>query len=175
MLTGYHMSTTDRAPNLVWMIDRHSSPSRQNRRHFADDIFKRIFLNENVRISIQFSWKFVPKGLVDNKSALFQVMACRLFGDKPLSEPVLTQFTDTYAALAAGELISTNCYVSQHLTTASYDRVIGGTKDYTKFSKQRMVLLLMNNSIKSLKFSLALILISSKFDIWSTYMCNSYV
>ena len=40
--------------------------------------------------------KFVPKGLVDKKSALVQVMACRLFGAKPLPEPMLIQFTDEY-------------------------------------------------------------------------------
>ena len=32
----------------------------QNDRHFADDIFKRIFLNEEVGISIKISLKFVP-------------------------------------------------------------------------------------------------------------------
>ena len=32
----------------------------------ADDIFKRIFLNENVGILIQISLKFVPKGSIDN-------------------------------------------------------------------------------------------------------------
>ena len=73
-----------------------SSPPGQNGRHFADDIFKRFFLNGNVRISVQFSLKFVPKGPIDNKSALVQVMACRLYGAKPLSEPMLTQFTDAY-------------------------------------------------------------------------------
>ena len=31
---------------------------RQNGRHFADDTFKHIFLNENVRISIKISLKF---------------------------------------------------------------------------------------------------------------------
>ena len=31
-------------------------------RHFADDPFKYIFLNETVRISIKISLKFVPKG-----------------------------------------------------------------------------------------------------------------
>ena len=36
----------------------------------ADDIFKHIFLNENVRIPIQISLAFVPKGLIDNTSAL---------------------------------------------------------------------------------------------------------
>ena len=33
---------------------------RQNGRHFADDIFKWIFLNENVWIPIEISLKFVP-------------------------------------------------------------------------------------------------------------------
>ena len=33
---------------------------RQNGRHFPDDIFKHIFLNENVGISIQILLKFVP-------------------------------------------------------------------------------------------------------------------
>ena len=38
---------------------------RQNGRHFADDTFKRIFMNENVRISIKISLKFVPKGPIN--------------------------------------------------------------------------------------------------------------
>ena len=29
-------------------------------------------------------------------SSLVQIMACRLFGDKPLSEPMIVQSTDTY-------------------------------------------------------------------------------
>ena len=62
----------------------------------ADGIFKCIFLNENFRISIQISLKFVPKGPIDNKSALVQVMAWCRTGDKTLPEPVLTQFTDAY-------------------------------------------------------------------------------
>ena len=41
----------------------------------ADDIFKHIFLNENIRISIEISLKFVPNDLIDNTSALIQVMA----------------------------------------------------------------------------------------------------
>ena len=32
----------------------------------ADDIFKRIFLNENGRVPIQISLKFVPKNPIDN-------------------------------------------------------------------------------------------------------------
>ena len=37
---------------------------------FADDIFRCIFLNENVSIMIKISLKFVPKGPIDNKSVL---------------------------------------------------------------------------------------------------------
>ena len=69
---------------------------RQNGRHFADDTFKRIFLNENVRITIKISLKFVPKGPINNIPALVQIMAWRWTGDKPLSEPMMTQFNDAY-------------------------------------------------------------------------------
>ena len=40
--------------------------------------------------------KFVPKGLIYNKSALDQVMVWRRTGDEPLPEPMLIQFTDAY-------------------------------------------------------------------------------
>ena len=61
----------------------------QNGRRFADDTFKCIFLNENVRISIKISLMFVPKGPINNISALVQIMAWRRSGDKPLSEPIM--------------------------------------------------------------------------------------
>ena len=70
--------------------------TRQNGRHFPDDIFKSIFLKENVWISIIISLKFVPEGPINNIPALVQIMAWRRPGDKPLSEPMLTQFIDAY-------------------------------------------------------------------------------
>ena len=62
---------------------------RQNGRHFADDTFKRIFVNENVRILTEISLKFVPKGPINNISSLVQTMAWRRPGDRPLSEPMM--------------------------------------------------------------------------------------
>ena len=62
---------------------------RQNGSRFADDTFKHIFLNENVRISIKISLKFVPKGPINNNPSLVQIMAWRRSGDKPLSEPMM--------------------------------------------------------------------------------------
>ena len=64
---------------------------RQNGRLFADDTFKRIFLNENVGISIKISLKFVHKGPINNILALVQIMAWRRPGDKPLSEPMVVR------------------------------------------------------------------------------------
>ena len=64
---------------------------RQNGRHFADDMFKCIFLNENVWIPIEISLTFVPKGSINNNPALFQIMAWRRPGDKPLSEPMMVR------------------------------------------------------------------------------------
>ena len=69
---------------------------RQNGRHFPDDIFKCIFLNENVCITFKISLKFVPKGPIDKIPALVQIMAWRRTGDKPLSEPMMTYVVDAY-------------------------------------------------------------------------------
>ena len=52
----------------------------------ADDIFKWIFLNENDRIPIKTSLKFVRR--IDNEPILL--------GHKPLPELVIIQITDTY-------------------------------------------------------------------------------
>ena len=62
---------------------------RQNGRLFADDTFKRIFLNENIRISFKISLRFVPNGLINNIPSLVLIMAWRRPGDKPLSEPMM--------------------------------------------------------------------------------------
>ena len=62
---------------------------RQDGCQFPDDIFKCIFLNENISISIAISLKFVPKGPINNIAALVQIMAWRWLGDKPLSETMM--------------------------------------------------------------------------------------
>ena len=59
----------------------------------AQDNFKCIFFNENYRIPIRISLRFVSKGPIDIEPALVQVMAWRRIGDKPLTELIQTQFT----------------------------------------------------------------------------------
>ena len=78
----------------------------QNYRHFANDIFKCIFLNGNVWISLKISLKFVPEVRISNIPALVQKMAWRRQGDKPSSEPVMVSLlTRIYASLGLDELI----------------------------------------------------------------------
>ena len=69
---------------------------RPNRRHFADDIFKCIFENENEWISPRISLKFVPTVRINSIPALVQIMAWRRPGDKPLSEPIMVKYADAY-------------------------------------------------------------------------------
>ena len=47
-----------------------SSSPGQNGRHFADDIFKGIFLNEKVRFVAKIWMKFITMGPIDNNPAL---------------------------------------------------------------------------------------------------------
>ena len=56
-------------------------------------------MNEKFYTSIWISLRFVdfvPKGPIDSKSALSQIMAWHQLDDKPLPEPMVTQFTDAY-------------------------------------------------------------------------------
>ena len=64
-----------------------SSPPGYNGCHFADDIFRCIFVNEIFCILIKISLKFVPKGPIDNNPAVVSIMAWSQTGDKRLSEP----------------------------------------------------------------------------------------
>ena len=45
-------------------------PPEQNGRHFDDDVFRCIFVNEKLSILIKNLLKFVPKGPIDNNLAL---------------------------------------------------------------------------------------------------------
>ena len=73
-----------------------SSPPQQNGRHFLDNIAKCIFINEKFCILIWISLEFVLIGPIDEKLALVHVMAWRRTDDKPLPEPMLSQFTYAY-------------------------------------------------------------------------------
>ena len=56
---------------------------------------QRTFLNAFSWIkSCEFQFEFFPRGPADNKWALVLVIAWRWTGDKPLTEPILTQCTD---------------------------------------------------------------------------------
>ena len=73
---------------LLWVSDLITWRPRENCHHFEANIFKCISLNENDKILIPITLKFVPRHLIENKPALFQVMAWHWTGNKPLQEPV---------------------------------------------------------------------------------------
>ena len=67
---------------------------RQNGCHFLDDIFKCIFLNENVLISIKISLKFVPVVWINNIPVLVQIMAWHPTGRQAIIWTNEGKFTD---------------------------------------------------------------------------------
>ena len=92
---------------------------RQNVRHFPDDIFKCVFMNENVWNVLHISLKFVPRVRINNIPALVQIKAWRRPGDKPLSDPMMVSDWRIYASLGLNELNhpgpcgSSYCYQSR--------------------------------------------------------------
>ena len=87
---------------------------RQHGRYFPDDIFKCIFLNENVGIPIKISMKFVPKGSINIIPALVQIMAWRRPGDKPLSEPMVVSLPTHICVTRTQWVKMSICIVFKH-------------------------------------------------------------
>ena len=75
-------------PNMVAFYLNTLRP-RQDGRYLPDDIFRCIFLNENVWIPLKISLEFVPKVPISNIPALVLITAWLRPGDKPLSEPMM--------------------------------------------------------------------------------------
>ena len=72
----------------------------------ADDNLKCIFLNENNRIPIRISQKYVAKSPIDNNPAMVQVMAWRRTDDKPLPDNADPVHWCIYAALGGDEFLN---------------------------------------------------------------------
>ena len=90
---------------------------RQNGRSFADDTFKFIFLNENVRISIKNSLKFVPIGPIDNIPEFVHIMVWRRPGEKPLSEPMMVRLP-THLCVTRPQWVKYNFSEKRHARDA---------------------------------------------------------
>ena len=158
------------------MIAVNTLRPRQNGRHFPDDIFKRIFLNENVLISIKTSLKFVPKGQSNNIPALVWILAWRRPGDKPLSEPMMVRLPTHrpicvtrpqwvkgimpyhYATAFPGMLMLWNLIASQGIFDSCLDQI-----NYLTFVMEIKICITVGN----LPFHTALSLLTSYKFTWA--------
>ena len=87
---------------------------RQDGCRLPDDIFKCIFVNENVLILIKISLKFVPKFRINNIPALVKTMAWGRPGDKPLSRPMMVNLL-THICVTWPQWVNINLYMSNVL------------------------------------------------------------
>ena len=89
----FTVTTSHCSAHHMWLFLKMYSSStlrpKQDYHHFANDIFKCIFSNENVWFSLKTSERFVPKVRINNNPALVQIMAWRRPGNKPLSETMM--------------------------------------------------------------------------------------
>ena len=99
---------SDRTPHTAHICYLNTLRPRQNGRRFADDIFKCIFLDENVWIPTKISMKFVPKRPINNIPSLVQIMAWRRPGDKPLFEPMMVSST-THICVTRPQWVKASC------------------------------------------------------------------
>ena len=99
----------------IWVVN--TLGSGQNGCHFADDIFKCIFLNENVWIPIKISLKFLPKV----QSTIFQHWIRQWLGADQATSHYLNQwwldYRRIYASLGLNEL--TGCVILAEVIDAS--------------------------------------------------------
>ena len=119
--------------SCIWEIN--TLRPRQNGRHFSDNIFNCIFLNENVWISNDISLKFVPKCQINNITVLVQIMAWRRPGKKLLSETMMVsllthlcvtrpQWVNEVSKLDSNFNFPPTCYPTSHWSRTI---VIGNT------------------------------------------------
>ena len=101
---------------------------RQNGRHFADDIFKCIFLNENVWISLKIALKFVPRVRINNIPTLVQIMAWRRSGDKPLCESILVSLP-THICVTRPQWVNGEIPVNAHIPYTTLHRLTHWGRD----------------------------------------------
>ena len=72
---------------VIWTIQWRYCGHLPYLRHWSRGKMVAIFLKECVWIAIKISLWFVPRGPINNISALVHIMTWRQSGDKPLSEP----------------------------------------------------------------------------------------
>ena len=102
----YRMSAESCTQLALWCICFNALRPRQNDRRFTDDTFKRIFLNENVCISIEISVKFVPKGPIEPMVVILLTHICvtrpQWFNSVPVEFP---RFLDLLNSLSLSRCI----------------------------------------------------------------------
>ena len=128
-----------------------------------------IFLNENVRISIEISLKFVPEGPINNISALVQIMAWRRWGNKPLSKPMMIRLP-THICVTRSQWFTFCCEHTkqkQHkeIFVASVSRLFLYPRVFTKHRKtcaitlHRYISISICHSLCSMKYPVLLAII----------------
>ena len=124
--------------NLIWylylfMLNKFclslSLRPRQNGRHFTDDNFRCILLNENILILLRISLKFVREVRINNIPALVQIMGWRRSGDKPLSGTIMVSLL-THICVTRPQWVNIRSGLCQRVISCRNVDYIGGGRRF---------------------------------------------
>ena len=89
----------------------------RNDHHFVDDIFRCIFLNDEI------SLKYIPCGRIENNPALVQITTQSRTGDKPLFEPMMANLL-MHICVTRYQWVNTSRSKNKWYTYTSLNKVI---------------------------------------------------
>ena len=131
----------------TWTAYVNSLRPRWKRRHIADDIFKCIFLNENVWTLLKFTPKLVPNVRINNIPLLVQITAWRRPGDKPFSESMMV-YLRTHICVTRPQWVRTLYYESHSQTVFlhAYEPHCPRSPSHTSQLRMTSTLVLFNDT-----------------------------
>ena len=121
---------------------------------------------------------FIHKGPIDNNAAMVEIMAWRRIGDRPLSEPMLTRFTDAYICGTRGRWVNDTHIPapSQPTSFASTKLKVGTLVSFVRLSICLSADRFVPASLDTYNFSDLLLLLSpSLYTILSGFILYVYI
>ena len=93
--------------------------------HFTENIFKCIFLNKTIWITIKISLQFVHLGPINYIPSLVQIMVWHRPDDKPLSESMLVRLSrHIHASLGLNEINNLKALGSKYLGRNTHQQIL---------------------------------------------------
>ena len=130
---------------------------------------------ENLKIAFKISLKLIYKARINNISPLVQIMACRLLGAKPLSEPMMFNLLIHISPSTKWGVknVSRRCHMTHFDNDISVDIQIW-LKDSFKFQFVATLSLLNFMLVQSCQYANVVTISWPRAEIWTNTICVKF-